>query len=125
MKMQSALWAGGVFLACSVSAQAANMAFMNHTILSSIPKSDIPGFRAVVTQVLDSKPDGSSTTWTGSKPRRGLPVSVQMTVDQTVETQKANQCRHLDAKFTQGARAEDWAFWFCKDAAGQWKASRN
>ena len=125
MKKQTALLTGGVLLAFSITAQAASMAFMNNTIISSIPKSDVPGFRAAVTQVLESQPDGQSSTWTGSKPRRGLPVDVKMTVRRTVETQKANKCRQLDAVVAQGASSENWSFWFCKQASGQWKASHN
>lgn len=125
MKKQTALLTGGVLLAFSISAQAASMAFMNNTIISSIPKSDLAAFRAAVTEVLESQPDGQSTTWTGSKPRRGVPIDVKMTVKRTVETQKANKCRQLDALVTQGAGSEDWSFWFCKQASGQWKASHN
>lgn len=101
------------------------MAFMNHTIISSIPKKDRPDFRAAVTQVLESQPDGAATTWTGSKPPHGLPVSVKMTVQRTTETQKANKCRLVDALVSQGNSSEDWKFWFCKQDSGQWKASRN
>lgn len=125
MKKQNALLAGGVLMAFSVSAQAASMAFMNHTILASMPKSELPAFRAAVAQVLDSQPDGASSTWTGSPPHYGQPVAVDMTVKRSVETQKANQCRLLDARVRQGSRAEDWSFWFCKQPSGQWKASHN
>ncbi|MBO9355649.1 hypothetical protein GG851_16815 [Bordetella petrii] len=98
---------------------------MNDTILSSIPKKDRAEFRAAVTQTLESEPDGATTTWTGSKPRVGYPVSVKMTVKRTVETQKASKCRYLDSVVSQGSSSEDWAFWFCKQESGQWKASRN
>jgi len=125
VKKQTALLTGGVLLAFSISAQAASMAFMNNTIISSIPKNDLAAFRAAVTEVLESQPDGQGTTWTGSKPRRGVPIDVKMTVKRTVETQKANKCRQLDALVTQGGSSEDWSFWFCKQASGQWKASHN
>ena len=125
MRKQSALLAGGVLLACSVSAQAASMAFMNHTILTSIPKQDLADFRATVHDVLESQPDGASSTWTSSAPRRGQPVSVKMTVDHTVETQKASKCRQLDALVSSGAGSEDWSFLFCRQPSGQWKASHD
>src|SRR3546814_572259 len=125
MKTQRALLIGGVLLAFSFSVQAANMTFMNHSILSSIPKKDLPAFNAAVTNTLESQPDGASSTWTGSQPKRGQPVSVKMTVTHTTETQKANKCRQLDAQVSQNGGSENWSFWFCKQESGQWKASRN
>ncbi|HYG41684.1 MAG TPA: hypothetical protein VEA17_02065 [Bordetella sp.] len=125
MKIQRALLIGGVLLAFSMPVQAASVAFMNQTILSSIPKQDRPDFRAAVTQLLDTQPDGAASTWTGSTPRHGLPVTVKMTVERTTETQKANKCRLLDALVSQGNRSEKWAFWFCKQESGEWKASRH
>ena len=125
MKTQRALLAGGMLLAFSMSAQAASMAFMNNSIIAGIPKKDRPGFSAAVTDTLDNQPDGASTTWTGSQPRRGQPVSVKMTVIRTTETQKANKCRQLDAQVSQNTASENWSFWFCKQASGQWKASHD
>jgi len=125
MKMQRALLTGGVLLAFSITAQAAGMAFMNHSIISSIPKKDLPSFSAAVTDALEHQPDGASAAWTGSQPRHGQPVSVKMTVAHTTETQKANKCRQLDAVVSKNTASENWSFWFCKQDSGQWKASRN
>src|SRR3546814_5792928 len=125
MKTQRALLAGGVLLAFSLSAQAAGMAFMNHSIIASIPKKDLPSFSAAVTDTLENQPDGASTTWTGSQPRRGQPIKVKMTVEHTTETRKANKCRQLDAVVSRDAASENWSFWFCKQDTGQWKASSN
>ncbi|MCD0502643.1 hypothetical protein [Bordetella petrii] len=98
---------------------------MNHSILSSIPKQDLPGFRTAVADVLNNQPDGASTTWTGSQPRRGGPIKADLTVKRSVDTQKASKCRLLDARISQDAESENWAFWFCQQPSGEWKASHN
>lgn len=113
-----------VFAAMAAPVQAAPATtFLNNSIISKIPKQDRASFRAAVGQALNDSADGQTTTWTSTSNKRRAPVEVALTPKQTTQTQKADRCRLLDARFAQSGGKEDWSFWFCRQADGSWKAS--
>jgi surface antigen len=115
-----------VTLVCANGAQSAGVAFMNNTVIGSIPKADWPDFEKAVAQALNDSPDGTASTWHSNTPqRRGGPINVTLTPSDTVQTPKANKCRLLAADVTQGKTAETWKFMFCQNPAGAWRASTN
>lgn len=112
-------------LAASVgAAHAANLSFLNESILLRIPKAQVPAFSAEVGRVLNDVGDGQRATWT-SKPERArqAPVSVTFLPKNTARTSKGQTCRFLAADVAQGFAKENWGFWFCKQENGTWRAS--
>lgn len=106
-------------------ATAATLSFLNDTIAMRVPAKDLPAFKTKVAQVLNETPDRSTSDWTSSPSRNKHPVKIVFKPEQTTQTKSAGTCRLLAAEVSQLSNAENWRFWFCKQADGSWKASSN
>ncbi|WP_296557817.1 hypothetical protein [Pigmentiphaga sp.] len=123
--MRKQFLAATLMLAASLgSAHAANLSFLNESILVRIPKAQVPQFSAEVGRVLNDVADGQTATWS-SKPERArqVPVSITFAPRNTTRTSKGQTCRFLAADVAQGTAKENWGFWFCKQESGAWRAS--
>src|SRR5262245_52186644 len=79
------------------TAGAANMAFLNQSILSEIPKGQSKEFAMAVGDALNNVPDGQSSTWTGKPERKNqVPISATFRPRDTVQLDKGRACRLLD-----------------------------
>ncbi|VCU72153.1 hypothetical protein PIGHUM_04249 [Pigmentiphaga humi] len=111
-------------LAAAGTAQAANLSFLNQSILLRIPKAQVSEFSAEVGRVLNETPDGQRATWSSRPAKsRQTPVSVTLAPRNTTQTGKGQTCRFLAADVEQGKARENWGFWFCKQESGAWRAS--
>ncbi|GAA0521331.1 MULTISPECIES: hypothetical protein [Pigmentiphaga] len=123
--MRKQFLAATLLLAASAgTAYAANLSFLNQSILVRIPKAQAPAFSTEVGRVLNDVADGQQATWTSKAERsRQVPVSVTLAPKNTTRTSKGQTCRFLAADVAQGTAKENWGFWFCKQENGAWRAS--
>jgi len=123
--MRKQFLAASLLLAASLgAAHAANLSFLNQSILVRIPKAQVPAFSAEVGRVLNDVGDGQRATWTSKAERaRQVPVSVTLVPRNTTRTSKGQTCRFLAAEVVQASARENWGFWFCKQENGAWRAS--
>lgn len=123
--MRTQFLAATLMLAASLgTAHAANLSFLNESILLRIPKAQVSEFSAEVGRVLNDVADGQQSSW-ASKPVRArqVPVNVTFAPRNTTRTSKGQTCRFLAADVAQGTAKENWGFWFCKQENGAWRAS--
>lgn len=108
----------------AAAAGAANVAFLNRTILAEIPRGQSKDFAAAVGDALTNVADGQSSTWTGKPERKNQPpISATFHPRDTVKLDKGMTCRLLDTEMRKGERTEAWKFMFCQQADGTWRAS--
>lgn len=123
MKSLASLLVATSVVAVSIPASAAELSFLNGTIVSHIPSKDLPSFRSAVTDVLNQTADNTESTWTSTTKTESRTIHVTLKPVNTVETPSAQTCRLLTANVRLQDKHEPWQFWFCKQKNGAWKAS--
>jgi len=95
-------------------------AFSTDSIYGSLKRAESVSFNQAASKVLANPQDKETTLW--SSPLAGRnPVSGKLYADGSRQ-QNGLPCRLLHAQLERGPNREEWEFWFCRQADGQWKA---
>jgi surface antigen len=110
---------GGLLLAGSLAAQAANLGFLNDTPISYMKQRDIDSLKAAAFDALDKKQDGESATWTNTGTGNGVKLDAQLTLEDTAKD-GANTCRTVAVVLNGKGQSMNLRPRFCRQGSGRW-----
>ncbi|MBO1113843.1 hypothetical protein [Bordetella petrii] len=95
-------------------------AFSTDSIYGSLKHEESVSFNQAAAKVFANPKDKEILLWTSPLAGR-TPVSGKLYADGSRQ-HDGLPCRMLHARLERGPNREDWEFWFCRQADGQWKA---
>jgi len=95
-------------------------AFSTDSIYGSLKHEESVSFNQAAATVMANPKDNEVLPWTSPLGGR-TPVSGKLYADGSRQRNEL-PCRLLHARLERGPNREDWEFWFCRQADGQWKA---
>ncbi|SDG60349.1 hypothetical protein [Paraburkholderia phenazinium] len=110
---------GGLLLAASVGAYAANLGFLSDTPISYMKQRDIDSIKAAVLGALDARQDGESANWVNEGTGNSIRIDATIT-PQSTSKDGDRTCRDVGVVLNAKGQSVSLRPQFCREASGLW-----
>lgn len=114
---------GGLLLAASVGAYAANLGFLSDTPISYMKQRDIDSVTTAVMGALDAKQDGESATWVNEGTGNSIRIDATITPQSTAKDGERT-CRDVAVVLNAKGQSMSLRPQFCREASGRWQLQK-
>lgn len=114
---------GGLLLAASVGAYAANLGFLGDTPISYMKQRDIDSVKTAVLSALDAKQDGESASWVNEGTGNSVRIEASITPQGTAKDGDRT-CRDVAVVLNAKGQSMSLRPQFCRDASGPWQLQK-
>lgn len=117
------LTVGSLLLGGALSAQAANLGFLNDTPISYMKQRDIDSVKQAVIAALNDKQDGESANWVNEGTGNSVKIDATITVASTAKDGERT-CRDLAVALNAKGQTMSLRPQFCKQGGGSWQLQK-
>jgi surface antigen len=115
---------GGLLLAATVGAYAANLGFLGNTPVSYMKQRDIDSAKAAVFGALDSKQDGEAATWVNDGTGNSVHIDATITPQSTAK-EGERTCRDVAVVLNAKGQSMTLRPQFCRaGSSGPWQLQK-
>jgi surface antigen len=114
---------GGLLLAATVGAYAANLGFLSDTPISYMKQRDIDSVKAAAMGALDSKQDGEAATWVNDGTGNSVHIDATITPQSTAK-EGDRTCRDLAVVLNAKGQSMTLRPQFCREGSGAWQLQK-
>ncbi|WP_429281924.1 RT0821/Lpp0805 family surface protein [Paraburkholderia sp. GAS41] len=114
---------GGLLLAATVGAEAANLGFLSDTPIAYMKERDIASVKKAVFSALDSKQDGEAATWVNDGTGNSVHIDATIT---PLSTAKDGDRTCRDTTVVLNAKGQSMTLrpQFCRAGSGVWQLQK-
>lgn len=117
------LTVGGLLLGGAISAQAANLGFLNDTPLSWMKPRDVDSINAAVITALNTGQDGESANWVNEGTGNSVKIDAVITVASTSKDGDRT-CRDMGVVLNAKGQSVSLRPQLCKQGSGAWQLQK-
>ena len=110
---------GGLLLAATVGAYAANLGFLSDTPIAYMKQRDIDSVKKAVFSALDSKQDGETATWVNDGTSNSVHIDATITPQSTAKDGDRT-CRDTTVVLNAKGQSMTLRPQFCREGSGPW-----
>ena len=110
---------GGLLLAATVGAYAANLGFLTDTPIAYMKQRDIDSVETAVFSALDSKQDGEAATWVNDGTGNSVHIDATITPQSTAKDGDRT-CRDVAVVLNAKGQSVTLRPQFCREGSGKW-----
>ncbi|WCM18693.1 RT0821/Lpp0805 family surface protein [Paraburkholderia bryophila] len=114
---------GCLLLGGALSAQAANLGFLNDTPISYMKQRDIDSVKKAVMAALNDKQDGESANWVNEGTGNSVKIDATITVAGTAKDGERT-CRDVGVVLNAKGQSMNLRPQFCKQGEGSWQLQK-
>jgi surface antigen len=114
---------GGLLLAATVGAYAANLGFLSDTPISYMKQRDIDSVKAAAMGALDSRQDGEAATWVNDGTGNSVHIDATITPQSTAKDGDRT-CRDLAVVLNAKGQSMTLRPQFCREGSGAWQLQK-
>ncbi|WP_144156710.1 RT0821/Lpp0805 family surface protein [Paraburkholderia sp. BCC1885] len=114
---------GGLLLAASVGAYAANLGFLSDTPIAYMKQRDIDSVKKAVQDALDSKQDGEAATWVNEGTGNSVHIDATITPQGTAK-EGERTCRDTTVVLNAKGQSMTLRPQFCREGSGAWQLQK-
>ncbi|SIO61272.1 RT0821/Lpp0805 family surface protein [Paraburkholderia phenazinium] len=114
---------GGLLLAATVGAYAANLGFLSDTPISYMKQRDIDSVKAAAMGALDSRQDGEAATWVNDGTGNSVHIDATITPQSTAK-EGDRTCRDLAVVLNAKGQSMTLRPQFCREGSGAWQLQK-
>ena len=110
---------GGLLLAGTVNAHAANLGFLNDTPISYMKQRDIDSLKQAAFSALDQKQDGETASWINEGTGNSVKLDAQLTPEGTAKDGDRT-CRFVRTVVNAKGQSMNLRPQYCREGTGRW-----
>ncbi|RAS21214.1 RT0821/Lpp0805 family surface protein [Paraburkholderia bryophila] len=114
---------GCLLLGGALSAQAANLGFLNDTPISYMKQRDVDSVKKAVMAALNDKQDGESANWVNEGTGNSVKIDATITVAGTAKDGERT-CRDVGVVLNAKGQSMNLRPQFCKQGEGNWQLQK-
>ncbi len=114
---------GCLLLGGALSAQAANLGFLNDTPISYMKQRDVDSVKKAVMAALNDKQDGESANWVNEGTGNSVKIDATITVAGTAKDGERT-CRDVGVVLNAKGQSMNLRPQFCKQGEGSWQLQK-
>jgi surface antigen len=114
---------GGLLLAATVGAYAANLGFLSDTPIAYMKQRDIDSVKKAVFSALDSKQDGEAAAWVNDGTGNSVHIDASITPQSTAKDGDRT-CREVAVVLNAKGQSMMLRPQFCREGSGAWQLQK-